>query len=165
MRILGITGYSGSGKTTLLEQLLPWLRGQGLSVSVIKQTHHDVDLDQPGKDSWRHREAGAQEVMLVSDRRWALLAELHERPRPPLAELLAHFSEVDLVLLEGFKNESIDMIEVHRPALGKPLLQPANPYIVAVATDVAELASDVAVLDINNIPQIGQFVMEVAKQV
>ncbi len=165
MRILGITGYSGSGKTTLLEQLLPWLAEQGLTVSVVKQTHHDVDLDQPGKDSWRHREAGAQEVMLVSDRRWALLAELREQPRPPLSELLAHMSQVDLVLLEGFKHESVDMIEVYRPSLGKPLLQPANPHIIAVATDFVGLTVDVAVLDINNIPQIGQFVMEVARQV
>lgn len=165
MRVLGITGYSGSGKTTLLEQLLPWLSGQGLAVSVVKQTHHDVDLDQPGKDSWRHREAGAQEVMLVSDRRWTLLAELRDQPRPPLSVLLSHLSAVDLVLLEGFKGEAIDMIEVHRPALGKPLLQPHNAHVIAVATDAADLEAAVTVLDLNNIEQIGQFVMKVAKQV
>lgn len=164
MRVMAVSGYSGSGKTTLLEKLLPWLIEQGLSVSLIKQTHHDVDLDQPGKDSWRHRQAGASEVMLVSDARWALLAELRDQPRPSLPQLLQHLSPVDLVLLEGFKAEPVARLEVYRPALGRPLLQAGDSRVLGVASDVA-LDLPVPVLMLDDIPAIGQFVIRNAEEI
>lgn len=130
--LLGLAGWSGSGKTTLAERLLPVLRARGLRVSTIKHTHHSVDLDRPGKDSFRHRAAGAEEVIVASEARWALLRET-ARPASA-AELAGRLAPVDLVLVEGFKREAHDKIEVHRPALGKPPLWPDDPYIVAVAS-------------------------------
>ena len=131
MQLLGITGWSGSGKTTLLTALIPLLAARGRGVSTVKHAHHDFDLDQPGKDSWRHRAAGAHEVMIATSRRWALL---HENPgeEPDLAELLARLAPVDLVLIEGFKASPHPKIEVHRPSLGKPPIWPGRPDIVAV---------------------------------
>lgn len=135
MKVFGIAGYSGSGKTTLLEKLIPCLTGRGLKVSVIKHTHHGFDIDRPGKDSYRHREAGANEVMLACGVRWALMKELREAPEPGLEELLARLEPCDLVLVEGFKQEPIPKVEVFRPANGKPPLFPGRPDVVAVATD------------------------------
>ncbi|HEY5763853.1 MAG TPA: molybdopterin-guanine dinucleotide biosynthesis protein B [Rhodocyclaceae bacterium] len=135
MKVFGIAGYSGSGKTTLIEKLIPLLRGHGLSVSVIKHTHHDFDLDRPGKDSWRHRQAGAAEVVLAGEHRWALLHELRETPRPPLESIVARLAPVDLVLVEGFKHEPIAKLEVIRHELGKPTLWPDDPHVVAIASD------------------------------
>lgn len=135
MKVFGIAGYSGSGKTTLIEKLLPELIARGLRVSVIKHAHHDFDLDQPGKDSYRHRASGACEVMITGDRRWALLHELRDEAEPALAEALGRFSPCDLVLIEGFKNEPLPKLEVHRAANGKPLLYPGNPWILALASD------------------------------
>lgn len=132
-KVLGLAGWSGSGKTTLLERLIPALAARGLSVSTLKHAHHAFDLDQPGKDSFRHRAAGATEVLVASASRWALQRELRGAPEPSSAELLAHLAPVDLVLIEGFKREAHDKIEVHRPALGKPPLWPEDPRIVAVA--------------------------------
>lgn len=129
---LGIIGWSGSGKTTLLTAVLPVLAGQGLRVSTIKHTHHEFDLDQPGKDSHRHRAAGAVEVLLVGGTRWALL---HEGEPPPLAALLKRMQPADLVLVEGFRAGTLPKIEVYRPALGRPPQWPGRPDIVAVATD------------------------------
>lgn len=138
MKAFGITGYSGSGKTTLLEALIPRFVARGLKVSLIKHTHHDFDLDKPGKDSWRLREAGCGEVMLLSDQRWVLMHELRGAEQPSLEEQLARFSPCDLVLVEGFKYAPIPKLEVHRPANGKPLFWASNPeHIVAVASDVA----------------------------
>jgi molybdopterin-guanine dinucleotide biosynthesis protein B len=134
MTLLGITGWSGSGKTTLLTALIPRLTEAGLSISTIKHAHHDFDLDQPGKDSWRHRSAGAHEVLIASPRRFALLHE-NRGPEPDLAELLARLAPVDLVLVEGFKASPHPKIEVHRPALAKPPIWPGRADIVAVATD------------------------------
>lgn len=135
MRILGLAGWSGSGKTTLLTALVPLLTARGLSVSTLKHAHHEFDIDRPGKDSWRHREAGAREVMVASSRRWALMHELRGGPEPSLDELAARMSPVDLLLIEGFKRHPHPKIEVHRPSLGKPLLYPDDPYIVALASD------------------------------
>jgi len=135
MQLLGITGWSGSGKTTLLTALIPLLAARGLSVSTVKHAHHAFDLDQPGKDSWRHREAGAREVLIASGRRWALMHE-NQGDEPDLAALLAHLTPVDLVLVEGFKASPHPKIEVHRPALGKPPIWPGRADITAVATDV-----------------------------
>jgi len=140
MRVLGIVGWSGSGKTTLMDALIPRLRAAGLSVSTVKHAHHGFDLDRPGKDTHRHREAGATEVLVMTGRRWALLHEIRDsEPEPAFADLLARMSPVDLVLVEGFKSHPFAKIEVHRPALGKPPLWPDDPQVVAVASDAAAL--------------------------
>ena len=133
MKILGIAGWSGSGKTTLIEKLLPALRTRGLRVSTLKRTHHDVDLDKPGKDSFRHRQAGAEEVMVVSGTRFALLRETPDGAT--LQELAARMAPVDLILAEGFKMDDFPKLEIHRPSLGKPRLFPDTPGIIALATD------------------------------
>ena len=136
MQVFGLAGWSGSGKTTLVTRLLPALRHHGLSVSTIKHAHHDFDVDQPGKDSYRHREAGATEVLVASDRRWALMHELRGEAEPSLDSLLQHLSPVDLVIAEGFKRAAIPKLEIHRADLGKPLLAPDDANIVAIASDL-----------------------------
>src|SRR4051812_28041914 len=135
MRLIGFAGWSGAGKTTLLRRVIPILVAQGLRVSTLKHAHHAFDIDQPGKDSWEHRQAGATEVLIASSRRWALMHELRGTPEPQLEELLTRLSPVDLVLVEGFKRGSHRKIEVHRAANGKPLLHPDDPSIVAIASD------------------------------
>jgi molybdopterin-guanine dinucleotide biosynthesis protein B len=148
MRVIGLAGWSGAGKTTLLTRLIPHFREQRLRVSVIKHAHHDFDIDVPGKDSWRHRQAGAEEVLVASGRRWALMHELREAPEPLLPELLTKMSRVDLVVVEGFKSEPYRKIEVHRVANGKALLFPDDPGIVGIAADAAlQTALPVAHLD------------------
>jgi len=122
VKVLGVTGWSGAGKTTLLTKLIPALTGRGLRVSTIKHAHHTFDVDKPGKDSHRHREAGATEVLIGSAARWALMHEIRGDDEPGLEALLGHMTPVDLVLVEGFKSEGHDKIEVHRHGLGKPLL-------------------------------------------
>jgi molybdopterin-guanine dinucleotide biosynthesis protein B len=134
LKVLGIVGWSGSGKTTLLVAVLPLLRAAGLSVSTIKHTHQGFDMDRPGKDSHRHRAAGAHEVLVASSRRWALLHEV-EGPEPGLPDLLSHLEPVDLVLVEGFKSHPYPKLEVFRPELGKPSLWDTEPEVVAVASD------------------------------
>ena len=133
VRVLGIVGWSGSGKTTLLTKLIPLLRARGLMVSTVKHTHHGFDMDRPGKDTYRHREAGAHEVLVAAGTRWALLHEV-VGPEPDLPELLARMQPVDLVLVEGYKTHPFPKLEVHRPALGKPPIWPGQPDIVAVAS-------------------------------
>lgn len=140
MIALGVVGWSGSGKTTLLVALLPLLRGRGLRVSTVKHAHHGFDLDRPGKDSFRHREAGAHEVLVASGARWALLHEV-DGPEPSLPELLRRLDPVDLVLVEGFKSHPFPKLEVHRPALGKAPLWPDDSSVLAVATDAVLAAS------------------------
>ena len=135
MRLIGLSGWSGSGKTTLITALVPALRARGRTVSTIKHAHHSFDIDKPGKDSFVHRQAGAEEVLIASNRRWALMRELRDEPEPPLRELLTRLAPVDLVLIEGFKRESHPKIEIHRAAVGKPLLYPEDPHMVAVASD------------------------------
>ena len=149
MQILGLTGWSGSGKTTLLAALLPCFAARGITVSTIKHAHHGFDLDQPGKDSWRHRQAGAREVMIASSVRWALMHE-HDGPEPGLPDLLARLSPVDLVVVEGFKTNPHPKIEVFRPALGRQALWPGRADIVAIATDAAIDAPGHAVLPLND---------------
>ncbi len=138
MRIFGLAGWSGSGKTTLLTRLLPELAARGLRVSTLKHAHHAVDLDVPGKDTWQHREAGAHEVMLATGKRFALLHELRDAPEPGLADLLSRMARVDLVLVEGFKHDPFPKLEVHATTLGKALLAPGDPAILAIATDRPE---------------------------
>lgn len=164
MRVLGIAGWSGSGKTTLLTKLIPALIGRGLTVSTVKHAHHDFDIDQPGKDSWRHREAGATEVLVASDRRWALMHEHRGAAEPPLAALLAKLQPVDLVLVEGFKRDSYPKLEVWRAEAGKPPLHPEDPSIVAVASDgpIADPARQR--LDIDDIEAIADFVADFARK-
>ena len=137
MKVIGLAGWSGAGKTTLLTRVIPLLLAKGLRVSVIKHAHHAFDVDVPGKDSWRHREAGATEVLVSSSRRWALMHELRETSEPRLPELLTKMSEVDLVVIEGFKREPYPKIEVHRAANAKPLLFPDDLGVVGIATDIA----------------------------
>jgi molybdopterin-guanine dinucleotide biosynthesis protein B len=158
MKIFGFAGYSGSGKTTLIERLVPRLVTQGLKVSLIKHAHHDFDIDHPGKDSYRHREAGCSEVLVTSDRRWVLMHELHGEAEPSLREQLKHLSPCDLVLVEGFKREPIPKLEIHRAARGEALLQPGDPYIVAIASDTA-IQAGVPVLDLNDPAQIAEFIL------
>lgn len=135
MRIFGLAGWSGSGKTTLMTALIPELVARGITVSTLKHAHHAFDVDQPGKDSWRHRKAGASEVMVVSERRWALMHELRGAPEPGLDELAARITPVDLLLVEGFKHHPHPKIEIYRPTLGKPPLYPDDRYVVAIASD------------------------------
>ncbi len=134
MRVLCLVGWSGSGKTTLLTGLIPELTARGFRVSTIKHAHHEFELDRPGKDSFRHRKAGAHEVMIANDRQFALFHE--HAPALPLQDLLPRLAPVDLVLVEGFKSDPFPKLEVHRPALGKPLLWPDDPHVVALASDV-----------------------------
>lgn len=131
---MGIVGWSGSGKTTLLVKLLPLLRARGLTVSTVKHVHHGFDMDQPGKDSYRHRQAGAHEVMVAAGTRWALLHEI-VGPEPPLPALLDKLDPVDLVLVEGYKSHPFPKLEVFRSALGKPPLWSDDPHVIAVASD------------------------------
>jgi molybdopterin-guanine dinucleotide biosynthesis adapter protein len=153
MKVIGLAGWSGAGKTTLLSRLIPHLLEQGLRVSVIKHAHHGFDVDVPGKDSWVHRQAGATEVLVSSGRRWALMHELREASEPRLPDLLKKMSQVDLVLVEGFKAESHRKIEVHRAANDKPLLFPDDPAITGIATD-AKLQTVLPVAHLDDIPAI-----------
>ena len=157
--MFGIAGYSGSGKTTLIENIIPLLIRAGLRVAVIKHVHHAFDLETPRKDSWRHREAGAQQVMIASQRRWALLRELREAPEPELPELLQRLDPCDIVLIEGFKRQPIPKLEVHRAAARKPALFPDDPHVIAIATDVG-LETALPVFGLSEYEAIGGFIMQ-----
>lgn len=157
MKIFGIAGFSGSGKTTLIERVLPQLVARGLRVVVIKHTHHDFDIDRPGKDSWRAREAGATAVLLSSDHRTAVLTEHRDAP-PTLDTLLGSVPPCDLVLVEGYKREAIPKLEVHRAETAKPWLFPDDPHILAVASDVPA-PDDFPRIDIDAIPLITDLIL------
>jgi molybdopterin-guanine dinucleotide biosynthesis protein B len=157
MRIFGLAGWSGSGKTTLLTGIVPELVARGLAVSTIKHAHHEFDIDRPGKDSWRHRQAGATEVMVASSRRWALMHELRDAQEPTLDELTARMSAVDLLLVEGFKRHPHPKIEVHRPSLGKDLLYPEDPWVVAIASD-AVIDAPMPLLPLGDPGQVAGFI-------
>ena len=160
MKVFGLAGWSGSGKTTLLVRLIPALVARGLSVSTIKHAHHAFDVDRPGKDSHSHRLAGAREVMVSSANRFALMHELRGAPEPTVEELVARMSPVDLLIIEGFKHHAHDKLEVHRPALGKPLLAPDDPRVVAVASDVPLGGLPVPRLPLDDIEAIAGFVVD-----
>jgi molybdopterin-guanine dinucleotide biosynthesis protein B len=154
MRIIGLAGWSGSGKTTLVTKVIPVLVARGLKVATVKHAHHEFDIDQPGKDSWQHRAAGACEVAIVSSRRWAIVHELGDEPEPPLAEVLLKLSPVDLVIVEGFKRHPHPKLEVYRAVIGKPLLYPDDNCIVAIATDAPLKDAQVPVVMLDDIEQI-----------
>jgi molybdopterin-guanine dinucleotide biosynthesis adapter protein len=160
MRIFGLAGWSGSGKTTLMLRLIPELRRRGIGVSTVKHAHHAFEIDKPGKDSFEHRRAGAEEVMVASGARWALVHELRGAPELGIGALLARMSPVDLVLVEGFKRDPHPKLEVHRPALGKPLLCREDAMVRAVATDVPMEGLPVPRLALDDVPAIASFVLE-----
>jgi molybdopterin-guanine dinucleotide biosynthesis protein B len=160
MRIIGLAGWSGSGKTTLITKAIPRLIARGCKVSTLKHAHHGFDVDQPGKDSFFHRAAGATEVIISSAKRFAILHELRDEPEWDLRALLAKVSPVDLVLIEGFKRDKFSKIEVHRVANGKPLLQPDDPHIVAIASDQPLSPARVPVFDLNDIDAIVDLLLE-----
>ncbi len=159
MKIFGLVGWSGSGKTTLLVKLLPLLVDRGLRVSTCKHAHHVFDVDKPGKDSYRHREAGATEVMISSSHRWALMHELRDGPEPELDEIAARMSPVDLLLVEGFKRNPHEKMEIYRAALGKPMLASQDKSVVALASDGAVAGTSLPVLDLNDADGIAAFIV------
>jgi len=158
MRIIGLAGWSGSGKTTLITRLVPCLIARGLRVSTLKHAHHGFDLDQPGKDSFMHRAAGASEVVVSSAKRFALLHELRDEPEWTLPALVKKMSAVDLVLVEGFKRDPFPKIEIYRAANGKPLIHPDDPHIVAIASDAALPQARVPVVGLDDIDAIAEVV-------
>ncbi|MGL4235887.1 molybdopterin-guanine dinucleotide biosynthesis protein B [Tabrizicola sp.] len=160
MKVYGVIGWKNSGKTSLMERLVAEITGRGLSVSTVKHVHHDVDLDQPGKDTYRHRAAGAREVVLASAHRFALMVE-HRGPEPELPAILARLAQVDLVLVEGYKRDAHPKIEVWREEAGQPLIQPGDPLVRAVATDAA-LSLTVPVLDLNDTKAVADFILREA---
>src|SRR5262245_10335207 len=160
MRIIGLAGWSGSGKTTLITKLIPRLIARGIKVSTLKHAHHGFDLDQPGKDSFFHRAAGATEVIISSARRWAILHELREEPEWDLRGLWATTSPVDWVLLEGFKRDAFPKLEIHRAANGKPLIHPDDPHIVAIASDIALPQAKIPVVDLDDIEAIADVLLK-----
>ena len=158
MNIYGVIGWKNAGKTSLMERLVAEISGRGLRVSTVKHVHHDVDLDQPGKDTFRHRTAGAEEVVLASANRMALLRE-HRGAEPELAVILARMAPVDLVLVEGYKRDAHPKIEVFRREAGHDLIQPGDPMVRAVATDAALAVLAVPVLDLNYTAAIADFIL------
>jgi molybdopterin-guanine dinucleotide biosynthesis protein B len=168
MKVLGIAGYSGAGKTTLLERLIPALGGLGQRVSVIKHAHHAFELDRPGKDSWRHRQAGACEVMIANDQRWALLHEQPEPQTPDWRSLLMRLDRsVDWVLIEGYKHAQLPKLEVWRAELGKPARYAHDEHIIAVATPASSvlptpLAAGLIRLDLDQVQSIARWMVEQA---
>jgi len=159
MRIIGVAGWSGSGKTTLLSKVIPVLTKRGLKVSTVKHAHLNFDLDKPGKDSYIHREAGASEVFISSARRWAQMHELRGEDELRLRDIIIRLTPVDLVIVEGFKHEPHPKLEIFRATVGKPLLHPADNWIVALASDAPVPQSSVPVLNLDEIEKIADVLM------
>jgi molybdopterin-guanine dinucleotide biosynthesis adapter protein len=159
MRIFGFAGWSGSGKTTLIEQLIPRFVQRGLRVSLIKHAHHTFDVDQPGKDSYRHRQAGAAEILVTSSRRWVLMHELRGAHEPSFEDQVKRISPCDLLLVEGFKHAPIPKLEVWRKETGEPLLHPNDPHIVAVASD-ARIETKLPLLNLIDVVEIRNFILK-----
>jgi molybdopterin-guanine dinucleotide biosynthesis protein B len=158
-RIVGFAGWSGSGKTTLVTKLIPVLTGRGLKVSTVKHAHHTFDIDQPGKDSWLHRQAGASEVIVSSANRFALIHELRGAPEPSLEELLSRLSPTDIVIVEGFRHGAHPKIEVFRPGTDKPPLHPDDPMIAAVAAPEPIVGLTLPWLPLNEPEAIADFIL------
>ncbi len=159
MKVFGFAGWSGSGKTTLIEKLIPRFTKRGLRVALIKHAHHTFDVDHPGKDSYRHRLAGATEVLVTSSRRWVLMHELRGTQEPSFEEQVKHLSPCDLLIVEGYKYAPIPKLEVWRAQTGEALLHPQDPHIVAVASD-AKLETKLPLLDLNDDAGIAQFIVQ-----
>ena len=159
MKVIGIAGWSGAGKTTLLTRVIPLLAARGWRVSTIKHAHHQFDVDQPGKDSHTHREAGATEVLVSSANRFALMHELRGEPELSLGALLEKLAPVELVLVEGFKRESHPKLEVYRASVGKPLLAPDDPHIVAIAADGPVAARVPVVVSLDNVEAVADILV------
>jgi molybdopterin-guanine dinucleotide biosynthesis protein B len=160
MRIIGLAGWSGSGKTTLIAKLIPLLITRGVTVSTLKHAHHGFDLDQPGKDSFFHRAAGATEVVISSAKRFAILHELRGEPEWDLPDLVAKMAPVDLVLVEGYKRDAFPKLEIYRAANGKPLIHPDDPHVIAIASDTALPAAKIPVIGLNDIEAIADMLMK-----
>lgn len=163
MKVIGFCGYSGSGKTTLVERLIAHLKLAGQRVSVVKHAHHAFDIDHEGKDSWRHRQAGAFEVVIASDRRLAKIREFELRADPGVHELIAELGECDWVLVEGFKRSTLPKIEIWRAATDKPAQYPQDPHIVAICTDSPALLPErtaLPVLDLNDADAVAAFLLQ-----
>ena len=158
MRVFGVTGWKNAGKTGLMERLVTDIVARGYSVSTVKHAHHSFDVDHPGKDSHRHRTAGASQTLLASGTRWALMSELRGAAEPPLQELLAKLSPVDLVLVEGYKRDTHPKIEAYRQAPGNPLIAADDPTIKAIATDTG-LAIDRPQFDLDDTAAIADFIL------
>jgi molybdopterin-guanine dinucleotide biosynthesis protein B len=160
MKVFGFAGWSGSGKTTLIERLIPVLVARGQRVSLVKHAHHEFDVDQPGKDSWRHRQAGCTEVLVTSGVRWALMHELRGAVELSLPEAIARLSPCDLVLVEGYKTYRLPKLEIWRESVGKPLLHPGDPHILGLATDARArfAAGRLPVFAVDDVPAIATFV-------
>ena len=159
MKTFGFAGWSGSGKTTLIEKLIPRFVARGLRVSLIKHAHHTFDVDQPGKDSYRHRHAGASEVLVTSSRRWVLMHELRGAQEPSFEDQMKHLSPCDLLIVEGFKHAPIPKLEVWRKVTGEPLLHPQDSHIVAVASD-ERIETRLPLLDLNDDAGIADFIVK-----
>jgi molybdopterin-guanine dinucleotide biosynthesis protein B len=159
LRVIGLAGMSGSGKTTLVVRLLPALVARGYRVSTMKHAHHAFDVDRPGKESYRHREAGATEVLVASAARWALMHEQRGEAEPSAAELMRHMTPVDLLIVEGFKREGHDKLEIHRRETGQPLIYPGDPQIVAVLSDEPLPACPLPVIDIDDVEAVADFIV------
>jgi molybdopterin-guanine dinucleotide biosynthesis protein B len=159
MKTFGFAGWSGSGKTTLIEKLIPRFTARGLRVSLIKHAHHTFDIDHPGKDSYRHRHAGAAEVLVTSSRRWVLMHELRGAQEPSFEAQIKHFSPCDLLIVEGFKHAPIPKLEVWRALTGEGLLHPQDPHTVAVASDT-RLETKLPFLDLNDDAGIAEFIVK-----
>ena len=159
MKIFGVTGWKNSGKTGLMERLITEFTARGLTVSSIKHAHHSFDIDHPGRDSYRHRDAGARQVLLASRNRLALMHELRDEDEPSLGDLLKQLSPVDLVLIEGYKRDRHPKIEAHRKETGQPLIAPEDETIVAVASDTS-VSVDRPVLDLNDTAAIANFIAQ-----
>jgi len=158
MKVYGVTGWKDSGKTTLAERLLAEMVRRGLAVSSVKHAHHDTEIDHPGRDSFRHRAAGAGQVIVASPVRWALMTELRGAPEPPLEALLGRLDPVDLVLVEGFKRAPHPKIEAHRTETGRPLLAPENPTVRAVASNGSPAVA-VPLFHLDDIAGIADFIL------
>lgn len=165
MRVIGVVGWKNNGKTTLVVRLVEHLTRQGLAVSTVKHAHHSIDLDRPGKDSWRHREAGAREVVLATSRRWILMHELREAAEPSLPELLAKLASVDLVVVEGFKGTSLPKIEVHRSERGTDLIARTDSDVVAIAADIDLPDLSVPVIHLDDIEALAAVVLAQAREI
>ncbi len=159
MKVFGLAGWSGSGKTSLMTRVLPHFVARGLKVSTIKHAHHHFDIDMPGKDSYRHREAGAQEVLITSSGRWVLMHENRDGQEAELDELIARVTPVDLLMIEGFKSERLPKLEVHRPSLGHVLMQPDDPDILGVASDEPLEGLSVPRLELDDSAAIAEFIL------